>query len=115
MDHGATGRAVRPLLGGGRLAYVKAVSEGPRRAGFFWGSVALFACALLSKSIAVTLPATLLVLDVYPLRRLGGAAGWRRWHVWAEKLPFLVSGGRRRDVWPSWRCCPWGMRAPSPR
>ena len=72
------------------LAYVKAVSVGPRRVGLFWGSVALFACALLSKSITVTLPATLLVLDVYPLRRLGGAAGWRRWHVWAEKLPFFL-------------------------
>lgn len=80
------------------LAYVKAVSEGPRRAGFFWGSVALFACALLSKSIAVTLPATLLVLDVYPLRRLGGAAGWRRWHVWAEKLPFLALAGAAATV-----------------
>lgn len=72
------------------LAYVKAVSDGPRRVGLFWGSVALFLCALLSKSITVTLPATLLVLDIYPLRRLGGAAGWRRWHVWAEKLPFAV-------------------------
>ena len=72
------------------LAYVKAVSEGPRRVGLFWGSVALFVCALLSKSLTVTLPATLLVLDIYPLRRLGGAAGWRRWHVWAEKLPFFV-------------------------
>ena len=59
------------------LAYVKAVSEEPRRVGLFWGSVALFVCALLSKSITVTLPATLLVLDIYPLRRLGGAAGWR--------------------------------------
>jgi tetratricopeptide (TPR) repeat protein len=56
----------------------------------FWGSVALFTCALLSKSITVTLPLTLVVLDIYPLRRLGGAAGWRRWHVWAEKLPFIV-------------------------
>ena len=72
------------------LAYVKAVSEEPRRVGLFWGSVALFGCALLSKSITATLPATLLVLDIYPLRRLGGVAGWRRWHVWAEKLPFVV-------------------------
>jgi len=72
------------------LVYVKAVSEEPRRVGMFWGSVALFTCALLSKSITVTLPLTLVVLDIYPLRRLGGAAGWRRWHVWAEKLPFIV-------------------------
>jgi len=72
------------------LAYVKAVSDGPRRVGLFWGSVSLFVCALLSKSIAVTLPVTLLALDIYPLRRLGGAVGWRRWHVWGEKLPFFA-------------------------
>lgn len=35
-----------------------------------WAAVALFACALLSKATAMTLPAVLLVLDVYPLRRL---------------------------------------------
>jgi len=49
-----------------------------------------FAAALLSKSIAVTLPLTLLVLDVYPLRRLGGPAGWRVPRPWLEKLPFFA-------------------------
>ena len=49
-----------------------------------------FAAALLSKSIAVTLPLTLLVLDVYPLRRLGGPAGWRAPRPWLEKLPFFA-------------------------
>jgi len=88
------------------LAYVKAVSEEPRRVGLFWGSVALFGCALLSKSITATLPATLLVLDIYPLRRLGGAAGWRRWHVWAEKAALRRPGHRRRGRWPSWPCTP---------
>jgi Tfp pilus assembly protein PilF len=60
-------------------------------------AVALFGCALLSKSMAVSLPVVLLVLDVYPLRRLGGARGWwsapaRR--VYVEKIPFflLVAG-----------------------
>jgi tetratricopeptide (TPR) repeat protein len=52
-------------------------------------SLACFAAALLSKSMAVTLPVALLVLDVYPLRRLGGAAGWRRARPWVEKLPFF--------------------------
>ena len=37
----------------------------------------------------MTLPATLLLLDVFPLRR--GALGWRRLVV--EKLPFVVLGG----------------------
>jgi tetratricopeptide (TPR) repeat protein len=53
-------------------------------------SLACFAAALLSKSIVVTLPVTLLVLDVYPLRRLGGAAGWRAPRPWLEKLPFFA-------------------------
>jgi tetratricopeptide (TPR) repeat protein len=43
---------------------------------WYWLAVAAFVCALLSKATAVTLPAMLLVLNVYPLRRLGGAAGW---------------------------------------
>ncbi len=53
----------------------------------------LYACALLSKSMVATLPVVLLVLDVYPLRRLGGDAGW--WNdrvrlVYLEKLPFFA-------------------------
>jgi hypothetical protein len=74
------------------LAYVKSVTEGPRRVGLYWVSVALFVGALLSKSITATLPVVLLILDIYPLRRLGGRAGWARWHVWGEKLPFFVLG-----------------------
>jgi hypothetical protein len=47
-----------------------------------------------SKAIAMTLPFVLIVLDCYPLRRIGG--DWRRWAVpparliWAEKIPYLV-------------------------
>jgi tetratricopeptide (TPR) repeat protein len=54
----------------------------------------LYAMSLLSKEAALTLPFALLVLDVYPLRRLGGGQG--RWfgsqvrQVWWEKIPFLV-------------------------
>jgi len=77
---------------GAALAYVKAVSGDSRRVGLYWTSVALFVGALLSKSITATLPLTLLVLDIYPLRRLGGARGWTRWAGWAEKLPFFALG-----------------------
>jgi len=72
------------------LAYLEAV-EGEERARprWYWASVALFALALLSKSIVVSLPVVLLALDVYPLRRLGGARGWRRPRVWLEKAPYL--------------------------
>ena len=52
-------------------------------------SVAAFAAALLSKSMAMTLPVTLLALDVYPLRRL--KLGWRA--LVAEKTPYLVLAG----------------------
>ncbi len=55
-----------------------------------------FTMSLLSKEIAITLPAILLLLDVYPLRRLGGGPGrWigrAVWSVWLEKIPFLLIG-----------------------
>ncbi|MBI5200623.1 MAG: tetratricopeptide repeat protein [Elusimicrobia bacterium] len=53
-----------------------------------------FVLALLSKISVLTLPATLLILDVYPLRRL--PADPRRWNsrdnrtVLAQKLPFAA-------------------------
>jgi tetratricopeptide (TPR) repeat protein len=53
-------------------------------------SLAVFALALLSKSMAVSLPLVLLVLDVYPLGRLRwppGAAGRR---ALLEKAPYLA-------------------------
>ncbi len=49
---------------------------------------------MLSKAAAVALPAVLLILDVYPLRRLGVGPG--RWlgraarRVWLEKVPFVA-------------------------
>jgi tetratricopeptide (TPR) repeat protein len=54
----------------------------------------LFAAALLCKAVAVSLPAVLLILDYYPLRRLGGGpARWlgrSAWRAWIEKIPFFV-------------------------
>lgn len=53
-----------------------------------------FLLALLSKGIAITLPAALLLLDVYPLRRLpANPAAWfsrENRGVLAEKLPFFA-------------------------
>jgi len=58
------------------------------------GIARLFALALLSKAMAVTLPVILLALDAYPLRRFGGVGGRRPWAssraVVTEKLPFFV-------------------------
>jgi hypothetical protein len=77
------------------LAYLRAVGDGARpRWSWLAGSIALFAAALLSKAVAVSLPAVLVILDVYPLRRLGGGPG--RWlgpsarKVWLEKVPFVA-------------------------
>ena len=65
----------------------------------WWGwliaSFVLFVAALLSHAIAVSLPAVLLILDVYPLRRFGDGPG--RWFgsssrsVWREKVPFITA------------------------
>jgi tetratricopeptide (TPR) repeat protein len=72
------------------IAYLKAVAaDDGSRSGWYWRSFALFAGAVLSKSITVTLPAALLVLDVYPLRRLGPGR-WLDRRVWLEKLPFVA-------------------------
>ncbi len=55
----------------------------------------LFVAALLSKGTTLVFPIVLLVLDVYPLRRLSG--GVRDWlkpparEVWFEKFPFLAA------------------------
>jgi len=79
------------------LAYLRdsetTAHVGMRHRVWYWVSLGCFILALLSKAIAVTLPIVLVVLDVYPLRRLGSeAGGWwgpaarRRW---AEKIPFV--------------------------
>jgi tetratricopeptide (TPR) repeat protein len=53
----------------------------------------LYVLSVLAKAIGMTLPIILLLLDVYPLRRLGGSRGWfgrATALVWLEKLPFAV-------------------------
>jgi tetratricopeptide (TPR) repeat protein len=79
------------------FAYLRDAAAAPgrsiRRRAWYWIALGSFALALLAKAIVVTLPIVLVVLDVYPLRRLGGARGW--WNAetrrrWVEKLPFLL-------------------------
>src|SRR5438034_2289441 len=75
------------------LMYLRACEREERGRGWYWGAVALFVGALLSKSMVVNLPVVLLILDVYPLRRLGGSLGWwsepaRR--IYVEKIPFVL-------------------------
>jgi tetratricopeptide (TPR) repeat protein len=77
------------------LAYLLALPRSaPPRRGWLVASFGLFTAALMCKAVAVSLPLVLLILDVYPLRRLGGGPG--RWFgpalrtVWWEKIPFVV-------------------------
>lgn len=56
--------------------------------------LAAFFLALLSKGMAISLPVVLVVLDIYPLRRLSGDP--RKWlsretrQIWLEKIPFFL-------------------------
>src|SRR5437870_6466138 len=75
------------------LVYLRACERGARGRRWYSLAVATFVLALLAKSMVVNLPIVLLVLDVYPLRRLGGAVGWwsepaRR--IYIEKIPFVL-------------------------
>src|SRR5438132_3823042 len=75
------------------LLYLRACEGGAPGRGWYWLSVAVFVLALLSKSMVVNLPVVFLILDVYPLRRLGGAFGWwseRARRVYVEKIPFVL-------------------------
>jgi tetratricopeptide (TPR) repeat protein len=77
------------------LAYARE-PEPHRRRTLFSLSLLFHALAIMSKAMAVTLPALLLVLDLYPLQRLPlGARGWpnaeqrREWaRILLEKLPY---------------------------
>jgi len=58
------------------------------------GSLVVYGLSLLSKAAGMTLPVVLLVLDVYPLRRLGVRGqdwfGREARGVWVEKVPYLI-------------------------
>jgi len=77
------------------LLYVAAAERvGAPRRRLLAASVACYLLAMGSKSIVMSLPLVLVVLDVYPLRRLPGDP--RTWlrpvqrRLWLEKLPYLV-------------------------
>jgi len=58
------------------------------------GSLVVYGLSLFSKAVGMTLPIVLLVLDVYPLRRLGikgqGWFGRATRGAWLEKIPFFI-------------------------
>jgi tetratricopeptide (TPR) repeat protein len=49
-----------------------------------------FCCGLMAKPMIVTLPLVLLLLDIWPLRRIGNRGGASNGALFREKLPFLA-------------------------
>lgn len=79
------------------LTYLKMVdASGRRRRWLLAGAAAWYVLALVSKASVMVLPAVLILLDIYPLRRLGGSlrawAGSAARAVWVEKIPFVILG-----------------------
>ncbi|HNW43734.1 MAG TPA: tetratricopeptide repeat protein [Elusimicrobiales bacterium] len=79
------------------LWYIPPRAAGGERAGAWRRHLlplATFLCALLSKGIAITLPAALILLDIFALKRL--SPDIRRWFsaqarpVWPEKIPYFI-------------------------
>ncbi len=76
------------------LLYLRSTADPAARSRYYWCSVIAFAAALLSKATVMTLPAVLLVLNIYPLRRLHGVRDAKSRRVLIEIIPFgvLASG-----------------------
>jgi len=75
------------------LSYLRAARAGTRmsRAGWLTLAVMLYAAGLLSRGMGVPLPLVLLLLDWYPLGRLGSRSTSRLpWPVLLEKIPFVI-------------------------
>jgi tetratricopeptide (TPR) repeat protein len=73
------------------LKYARAHTRGAQL-GWYAGMMVLFALGLMSKAMLVTLPATLLLLDYWPLARMRQPAWSWRWagRLLLEKVPLLV-------------------------
>ena len=66
--------------------YPRVTSHKSRVTKFYIGSFVMYLLALMSKPTSTPLPAVMLLLDYWPLRRLS-------WRAVLEKVPFFVFGG----------------------
>lgn len=81
------------------LAYLRAFAANrveTRARAWYIGSCVLLLCSVLSKAWGMSFVVVVVILDVWPLRRLPQnlAAWWRPPHrpVWLQKLPYLALG-----------------------
>src|SRR3972149_4513570 len=98
------------------LSYLRYASD--LKKGWYLSSLVLFVLALMSKPMAVTLPLVLLIIDFYPLERLGRS--FRR--AVLEKVPFFILSAaaavvafyapRLEGALSSIHTSPFRMRAP---
>ena len=76
------------------LSYLEAARPRASRVRWLGAALACFFLSLSAKGVVVTLPLALLLLDVYPLKRLPGEpAKWAAPEfrpVWLEKIPFFI-------------------------
>lgn len=73
------------------LMYIQYASSAANRGRFYLLSLVCFALSLMSKPMAVTLPAVLLLLDYYPLKRIDSGMRMDRIKaVVADKVPFFL-------------------------
>ncbi len=85
---------ITPEIYGHNAPLVPVPSSGARRRTFGVLSLLCFACALISKAITVSLPIVLIILDLYPLRRL--PCDIKKWAaresigIWLEKIPYFA-------------------------
>ena len=68
------------------LTYLRSLDAQEKR--WYAISLGLFVCALLSKATSLTMPAILLLLNVYPLRRITSRDDWRT--VLIELAPYAL-------------------------
>jgi Flp pilus assembly protein TadD len=76
------------------LLYLQARErDGAARVGRHVAACVCYLLAILSKSMVMTLPALLVLLDVYPFRRLDlTRRTWALASVWREKVPYIALG-----------------------